>query len=86
MDDDLFDELVSNTKEAIAMNNARITEFCTWCGAGIGEHRREGEGTCPHCHHKGKDWSPDKECPVCFSPWGACKHTATGELSSPTGV
>lgn len=24
-------------------------EFCVHCGAGIGEHRREGEGTCPEC-------------------------------------
>lgn len=24
-------------------------EFCEYCGAGIGEHRREGEGTCPKC-------------------------------------
>lgn len=35
---------------------AKITEFCVYCGAGIGKHRREGEGTCPWCHHKGKDW------------------------------
>lgn len=24
-------------------------EFCVHCGAGIGKHRREGEGTCPEC-------------------------------------
>ena len=24
-------------------------EFCEYCGAGIGEHIREGEGTCPKC-------------------------------------
>jgi hypothetical protein len=38
-----------------------ITEFCVYCGAGQGIHRREGEGTCPHCHHKGKDWVPEPE-------------------------
>ncbi len=26
-----------------------IREFCKHCGAGVGEHRREGEGTCPEC-------------------------------------
>lgn len=24
-------------------------QFCPHCGAGIGKHRREGEGTCPDC-------------------------------------
>jgi len=24
-------------------------EFCVYCGAGIGEHRRDGEGTCIKC-------------------------------------
>jgi hypothetical protein len=24
-------------------------EFCIFCGAGIGIHRREGEGTCYKC-------------------------------------
>lgn len=27
-------------------------EFCTSCGAGIGKHKREGEGTCPKCDPK----------------------------------
>lgn len=45
----------------LAANLKRITEFCTYCGAGIGVHRREGEGTCPRCHHKGKDWTPVTE-------------------------
>ena len=26
-----------------------LTEFCRHCGAGIGIHRRPGEGTCPRC-------------------------------------
>jgi hypothetical protein len=26
-----------------------IEEFCRYCGAGVGEFRREGEGTCPRC-------------------------------------
>ncbi len=26
-----------------------IREFCSYCGAGIGKHRRIGEGTCPKC-------------------------------------
>ena len=30
----------------------RETEFCLQCGAGIGKHRREGEGTCPACADK----------------------------------
>lgn len=25
------------------------TEFCTQCGAGLGQFRRDGEGTCPEC-------------------------------------
>jgi hypothetical protein len=25
-------------------------EFCEFCGAGIGEFRREGEGTCRKCN------------------------------------
>ena len=25
------------------------SEFCRYCGAGIGEHFREGEGTCLMC-------------------------------------
>lgn len=28
-------------------------EFCEYCGAGIGEHRREGEGTCSRCDPDG---------------------------------
>lgn len=28
-------------------------EFCVHCGAGVGEHRREGEGTCPECDPEG---------------------------------
>ncbi len=24
-------------------------EFCEFCGAGIGNFRRQGEGTCPKC-------------------------------------
>jgi hypothetical protein len=28
-------------------------EFCVYCGAGLGEHRREGEGTCRICDPKG---------------------------------
>ncbi len=28
-------------------------EFCEYCGAGIGEHRREGEGTCRICDPTG---------------------------------
>jgi len=24
-------------------------EFCSHCGAGVGKHLREGEGTCPQC-------------------------------------
>lgn len=27
----------------------RASEFCRYCGAGIGKFRREGEGTCPKC-------------------------------------
>jgi hypothetical protein len=29
-------------------------EFCEYCGAGIGEHRREGEGTCIRCNPEGR--------------------------------
>jgi hypothetical protein len=29
------------------------TEFCIHCGAGIGELRRVGEGTCPECDPEG---------------------------------
>jgi len=25
-------------------------EFCKHCGAGVGVHRRKGEGTCPDCY------------------------------------
>ena len=28
---------------------APTLQFCSYCGAGIGEHRRIGEGTCPKC-------------------------------------
>jgi len=28
-------------------------EFCPQCGAGIGKHRRPGEGTCPQCDPEG---------------------------------
>lgn len=28
-------------------------EFCEYCGAGVGEHRREGEGTCRICDPQG---------------------------------
>lgn len=31
------------------MKGFRISEFCSYCGAGIGKHRRDGEGTCPEC-------------------------------------
>src|SRR5688572_29030254 len=33
------------------MGEMRPTEpqFCRYCGAGIGKHRRAGEGTCPKC-------------------------------------
>src|ERR1700677_3756798 len=24
-------------------------EFCLYCGAGVGEFKRDGEGTCPKC-------------------------------------
>lgn len=27
-------------------------QFCKYCGAGIGKHKREGEGTCPKCEDK----------------------------------
>jgi hypothetical protein len=27
-------------------------EFCPQCGAGVGKHRRDGEGTCPVCDPK----------------------------------
>ncbi len=26
-------------------------QFCGACGAGVGQWRREGEGTCPQCDH-----------------------------------
>ena len=29
-----------------------IREFCSYCGAGLGKHRRIGEGTCPKCDPK----------------------------------
>jgi len=29
-------------------------EFCKYCGAGLGEHFREGEGTCRICDPKGE--------------------------------
>lgn len=32
---------------------AMRAEFCRHCGAGIGPHRREGEGTCPMCDPEG---------------------------------
>jgi hypothetical protein len=28
-------------------------EFCSHCGAGLGVHRRDGEGTCPECDPEG---------------------------------
>ncbi len=31
------------------MHAPKEREFCVHCGAGVGEHRREGEGTCPKC-------------------------------------
>lgn len=27
-------------------------EFCPYCGAGIGNYRRKGEGTCDKCDNK----------------------------------
>lgn len=32
-----------------AMKERPEREFCVYCGAGIGKHRRFGEGTCPKC-------------------------------------
>lgn len=28
-------------------------QFCVWCGAGVGQYRRDGEGTCPACDPEG---------------------------------
>lgn len=35
-------------------------EFCVYCGAGIGEHRREGEGTCMKCDPEGVKANMDR--------------------------
>ncbi len=35
--------------EATFGKKKKKREFCVYCGAGLGEHRREGEGTCPKC-------------------------------------
>ena len=59
-----------------------MSEFCAYCGAGIGEHRRGSEGTCPKCDPNGgpAKWNvlldkcpikrrllPEPTCPECGS-------------------
>jgi hypothetical protein len=38
--------------EAAQQPTASEQEFCRHCGAGMGKHRRAGEGTCPECEDK----------------------------------
>lgn len=42
------------------MFGARNREFCPHCGAGIGQHRRDGEGTCEKCDPEGKGFQGGK--------------------------
>jgi len=35
-------------------NDIDAQQFCRYCGAGIGEFRREGEGTCIKCNPDGR--------------------------------
>lgn len=37
------------------------SEFCVYCGAGIGKFRRDGEGTCPKCTENEQGDSSEKE-------------------------
>jgi hypothetical protein len=40
--------------DAIFKKKEVVREFCQYCGAGLGEHFREGEGTCRICDPGGK--------------------------------
>jgi hypothetical protein len=58
---------VYSTAEVNKMLRAPHREFCQFCGAGIGEHRRAGEGTCPKCDPDGcrDNWNVlQDKCPV----------------------
>jgi len=43
-----FEEEIANGDESEFPVDADA-EFCVYCGAGIGVHRREGEGVCDKC-------------------------------------
>jgi hypothetical protein len=48
----LFDALRESLQDVI--DGYKAAEFCLHCGAGVGKHRREGEGTCPVCDPEGE--------------------------------
>lgn len=57
----------------------KVAEFCMQCGAGIGKHRREGEGTCPNCEDQST--VPSKASVV-----DPMVRTLTGGVISPVGI
>lgn len=42
-------EIDNGGAESVRFWETGASEFCVYCGAGIGGFRREGEGTCSEC-------------------------------------